>query len=234
MRDTEQMQVRKLECNRNELAEDVLAVEQNVALEVDRELLIRTTCSPGRLREWALGYLLSEGHISEPEDVESMEVGSSPLRVALASSAPIEFVPPAPVASDLIVDRSLILAFAEEVVTQAAVFHETGGTHVMAIITKAEIVALVEDISRSCALEKALGLALIEDVDFSRSLAFLSSRVPSRMVAKLARCGVPIVAAVSAPTVDAVRLAEQLDICLCGFVRADRLNVYTHGWRVGL
>jgi len=92
----------------------------------------------------------------------------------------------------------------------------------------------VEDISRTCALEKAIGEALLRGVDFEQSFAFLSSRVPSRMITKLARCGVPIVAAVSAPTMDAVRLAERLNICLCGFVRDERLNVYAHGWRIGL
>ena len=54
------------------------------------------------------------------------------------------------------------------------------------------------------------------------------------MISKLARCGVPIVAAVSAPTIDAVRLAEELNVCLCGFVRGERMNVYANGWRLGL
>lgn len=104
----------------------------------------------------------------------------------------------------------------------------------MAVSSASGLVALAEDISRTCALEKALGHALVQRADFSQSLAFLSSRVPSRMIAKLARCGIPIVAAVSAPTIDAVRLAEELNVCLCGFVRGDRLNVYAHGWRVSL
>ena len=127
-----------------------------------------------------------------------------------------------------------ILAVAREVVNTAEGFRETGGTHAIAVATETEIVAFSEDISRTCALEKALGIALLQRTDFASSLAFLSSRVPSRMISKLARCGVPLVAAVSAPTSDAVRLAEELDVCLCGFVRGKRLNVYAHGWRIGL
>ena len=228
---TKRVLIRRLEGDRVESIEDTLVVEQNVALEVNGELVIRTTCSPGGLREWAFGVLFSEGWISRPEDVKVLGEDAGFVTVELSSSGPASL---RPVDSDLVVERNRLRKLAAEAGERATVFRETGGTHAMGVVDGTGIRTLVEDISRTCALEKAIGEALIAGVDFGQSFSVLSSRVPFRMVRKLARCGIPIVAAVSAPTAEAVDLAEELGICLCGFVRCDRMNVYSHGWRIGL
>ena len=229
---TERSPIRRIDGNRVESIDDTLVVEADVAIELRGDELIRTVCSPGHLRAWAIGYLLSEGLIRHPDDVQGIREADGVFSVELSASAPTEPTPLAPVRSDWRAPPERILAVAREAVEKAELFQQTGGTHAMAVANETEIVAFVEDVSRTCALEKALGLALLEGADFGRCLAFLSSRVPSRMIAKLARCGIPIVAAISAPTIDAARLAEALDVCLCGFVRGERLNVYAGGWRV--
>jgi FdhD protein len=231
---TEGCSVKRVQSGEVETVEDTLVVENHVAIEIDGEGLIRTMCSPGQLREWVIGYVFSEGRIACPEDVAEIREADGVFSVELAKSVPSGPAPLAPIESDLTIDPQRLLSVAQEVLERADVFRRTGGTHAMAIANQSGIGSLAEDISRTCALEKALGIALLQGADFSRSFASLSSRVPSRMIAKLARCGIPIVAAVSAPTVNAVRLAEELNVCLCGFVRDERLNVYTHGWRVGL
>jgi len=231
---TERFPIQWVQSGDVEIVDDILVTEANVAIALRDSELIRTTCSPGQMREWVLGYLLSEGFIAGLDDVAEIHERQDSFSVALAESAPSQPAPIAPVESDLTVEPDRLLEIAREVQRRATVFERTGGTHVMAVSSASGLVALAEDISRTCALEKALGIALLQRVDFANSFAFLSSRVPSRMIAKLARCGIPIVAAVSAPTVNAVRLAEELNVCLCGFVRDERLNVYTHGWRVGL
>lgn len=232
METTERVPIKRMRSGDVASTDDTLVVEQDVAIALGGETLLRTTCSPGELGEWVLGYLFSEGLILEPEDVDRVHSQGSVFCVDLARHVRIE--PPVPAMSDLVLGADRLLETAEEIAGRATVFGATGGTHVMAIADRTQVLAWVEDISRTCALEKAIGEALLRGVDFAQSFAFLSSRVPSRMITKLARCGVPIVAAVSAPTMDAVRLAEQLNICLCGFVRDERLNVYAHGWRIGL
>ncbi len=231
---TEDAPIRRYDGGKARDVEDTLVTEANVAIALHGEELIRTACSPGRLREWVIGYLFSEGHIARPDDVEEIREAAGVFSVELTASAPTEPGPLTPVESDWRSTAERILAVATETAEKAEIFRRTGGTHAMAMANETDVVASVEDVSRTCALEKALGIALLQGVDFAHSLAFLSSRVPSRMIAKLVRCGVPIAAAVSAPTIDAVRLAEALDVCLCGFVRGERLNVYAHGWRVGL
>ncbi|MBU0595509.1 formate dehydrogenase accessory sulfurtransferase FdhD [Candidatus Bipolaricaulota bacterium] len=214
--------------------DDTLVTELNVAIQLHSKELIRATCSPGHLHEWVIGYLLSEGYIAKPGDVAEIEEADGVFGVRLSDLAPTEPREAARLESELIVEPQRVLDIARGVVSQADVFHRTGGTHAMAIATEHEVFAFAEDISRTCALEKALGIALLEGAEFGQCVAFLSSRVPSRMLIKLARCGIPIVAAVSAPTADAVRIAERLNVCLCGFVRDEKMNVYAHGWRLGL
>jgi FdhD protein len=114
------------------------------------------------------------------------------------------------------------------------VFRETGGTHAAALGDFTGIKSFFEDISRTCALEKAVGDGLLRGIDFSKTFIFLSSRVSKGMVEKAARCGIPIIAGVSAPTLQAVERAQTLGICLCGFVRDKRLNIYANKWRVKL
>jgi len=215
-----------------ESADDVVVVEQPVSIVVDGTPRIETTCSPGELGEWVIGYLFSEGWIVSPDDVDEIRHDGGEYRVRLHAGAHLRDV--AAVRSDFVMGIGRIQDVSADVTRQAAIFEATGGTHAAAIVNEKGILAFVEDISRTCALEKAIGEAVLMGVDFSETLLFLSSRVPSRAVVKAARCGIPIVAAVSAPTADAVRHADDLNICLCGFVRGDRLNVYAHGWRLGL
>lgn len=232
MRKTERVPIKRVQSGEVEAVDDTLVVEQEVSITLDGEILLRTTCSPGELGEWVIGYLFSEGLIANPEDVREIHNEDGQFSVRLSRHVLPER--PISVRSELVLSTDRLLDVAKEVGDRADVFNETGGAHAMAIASAAEILGLAEDISRTCALEKVIGEALLRGIDFGQSFAFLSSRVPSRMITKLARCGIPIVAAVSAPTAKAVRLAEELNVCLCGFVRDERLNVYTHGWRIGL
>jgi len=212
--------------------DDAVAAERDVAIEVAGEILVRATCSPDELGEWVLGHLFSEGLISTPKDVRDIHGGEGTFTIRLSHrTSP---APPDPVESDWVLGPNRILEVAAEVGERTNAFKETGGTHAAALADSERVLALVEDVSRTCALEKAIGEGLLRGIDFAHTLVFVSSRVPARMVGKLARCDVPIVAAVSAPTAAAVRSAEALNVCLCGFVRGERMNVYTHAWRVEL
>jgi len=63
-------------------------------------------------------------------------------------------------------------------------------------------------------------------------MLFFSGRVSSEILVKTARLGVPLIVSRSAPTDLALELAEQLNVTVVGFARGQRMNVYTHGYRV--
>jgi FdhD protein len=76
-------------------------------------------------------------------------------------------------------------------------------------------------------MDKVIGRALLTRQDFGGLVALLSGRISFEMALKTARAGIPILAAVSAPTSLALKLARELDLTLAGFVRGQRLNIYT-------
>lgn len=115
-----------------------------------------------------------------------------------------------------------------------AVFRQTGATHAifLAQAGTGQVILGAEDVGRHNAFDKVVGQALIKNLSTGDKIALLSGRASFEMVYKAARAGIPLMASVSAPTSLAVRLAELQGITLMGFVRGERLNVYTHLGRI--
>jgi len=81
-------------------------------------------------------------------------------------------------------------------------------------------------------MDKVIGRCLMRNRDMTAMVAMLSGRISFEMALKAIRAGIPILAAVSAPTSMALELAEELNLTLVGFVRGQRLNIYTHPERI--
>ena len=116
------------------------------------------------------------------------------------------------------------------------VFEQTGGLHAAAVCDAGgEVLCVREDVGRHNAVDKVIGWAATERrLPLAGMVMFVSGRCSFEVVQKAAVAGVPLVAAVSAPTSLAVDLADQVGMTLVGFLRGDTMNVYSHDHRVSL
>ena len=227
---TTERPIHRFSNGRVEAISDLLVIEQSMTLYLDDEVILSTACSPGNQRELAYGYLLSSGLIGGVDDVISLREAEGEIHLALRERRPDKGL--ASIEWPFSIAAELMLATATLVRERGEIFQRTGGTHAAAIRDFAGETIFVEDISRACAMDKAIGEALLCAVDLARTFIFLSSRISEGMLEKIARCGIPIVGCVSAPTAQAVERAQELGLCLCGFVRGERMNIYSHEERI--
>ena len=218
--------------------------------------------TPRDLRDFAIGFSLTEGIVQSADEIESVDVvaldDGIELRMWLASEKAeriserrrhiagptgcgicgLESIaeavrPVAVVPRGRIFSPAGIMAAMAAVAPLQALNIETRAVHAAAFWTPLHgIVAIREDVGRHNALDKLAGALAQQELRAGDGMVLLTSRVSVEMVQKAASMGAPLMVAVSAPTALAVRMADAAGITLCAIARADGFEVFTHPQRI--
>jgi FdhD protein len=240
---------------------DLLAVEEPLEIQVDGEPLIVTMRTPGHDIDLAAGFLFTEGLLAGLGDVRqirmcddnvvavTMQPGSALLRTAarnfMATSAcgvcgkdsieAIRVRSAFDVAADQVQVSPAVLAGLPDQLREAQrVFSHTGGLHAAGLFTPdGTLLALREDVGRHNAVDKLAGWALRSGLlPLAGHILLVSGRASFELAQKAVMMGVPVLAAVSAPSSLAASLAGEAGMTLIGFLRGTTMNVYTGEQRV--
>lgn len=127
------------------------------------------------------------------------------------------------------VEPALLPGLVDRLRSGQGVFDRTGGLHAAGLFTRAgELASLREDVGRHNAVDKVVGRALLDkSLPAGDSILVVSGRAGYEIVQKSITAGIPILAAVGAPSSLAVALAREFNQTLVGFLKGERFNVYS-------
>jgi FdhD protein len=232
-----------------------VAVEEPLEIRIGGAAVAVTMRTPGHDEELALGFCVSEGlrpHAARiPADLSANAVDvdagafdrerlqrsfytSSSCGVCGKGALEAVAVEADRIDDRVVVSASTLSALPDIMRSGQAAFAATGGLHATGLFdANGVLLCLREDVGRHNAMDKVVGWAFMERrLPLRASIMCVSGRLSFELVQKAAVAGCPIVAAVGAPSSLAIDLAGDRGLTICGFVRRDRLNVYTAAWRV--
>lgn len=154
--------------------------------------------------------------------------GKTSIEFIRQQFAPIDFSP------RIQIEAAKLLELPERLRVAQGNFARTGGIHAAAIFDlDGNLIVLREDIGRHNAVDKAIGRAFLDDLlPLKNHIMIVSGRSSLEIVQKALAAGIPIVAAVSAPSTLAVNFARESNQTLIGFLRPPTFNIYAHIERV--
>ncbi|MBU3109971.1 formate dehydrogenase accessory sulfurtransferase FdhD [Clostridium lacusfryxellense] len=244
--------------------DELLVCEYSLTIFLNKKKLATLLCSPEKLRELTLGFLRTERLITSLDDITNFDLDEEKGIVEVETinkdtsresfySKKVDLesikstsskVPGAqnflnevncePVVSDVRLDVNKIYDFMTKDLDYSEVFKTTGGVHCVALCDAVEIRVIAEDVARHNALDKVIGEALINDIYLKDKIIILSGRVSLEMILKAAKLQIPVIISKSAPTSLSVSLAKKVNITLVGFVRGNKMNIYSNGERINL
>lgn len=238
-----------------------LPEEVPVALVYHGSTLAVMMATPADIADLARGFTLTEG-IARPDQVTDLDIVQSasgiearmwldpdcaaalterrrmlagPVGCGLCGIESLEqALRPLPqVAGDWTLPQAEVMAAPDALRAHQPLHDQTRAMHAAGFWVAGQgIVMAREDVGRHNALDKLIGALLAAGLDPASGAAVLTSRVSTEMVQKSAYARAPVIIAVSAPTAQAVRLADGAGITLAALVRSDGFDLFTHAQRI--
>jgi len=244
-----------------EYLQDDLTIEEPLEIRIGGKPLATTMRTPGNDDELAAGFLVSEAIVHDRRAIVEISAdGGNRVIVSLAEGVKLKLNSgqrfgtissscglcgktsideirqnfPAIEAANVRIDIETLLSLPEKLRKAQSDFARTGGIHAAGIFDSGGKLKIVrEDIGRHNAVDKAIGRAFLDrSLPLNQHLLLVSGRASFEIVQKALAAGIPIIAAVSAPSTLAVDFARESNQTLIGFLRQPSFNIYSHIERV--
>ena len=244
-----------------EYLRDDLTIEEPLEIQIGGKTLATTMRTPGHDDELAAGFLVSEAIVRDRSAIAGISrdgdnrvivnlgrsvklklnsvqrFGTISSSCGLCGKTSIDAIRqsfPAIELTDVRIDIKTLLSLPEKLRKAQSDFSRTGGIHAAGVFdSSGELKIVREDIGRHNAVDKVIGRAFLDRLlPLNRHVLLVSGRASFEIVQKALGAGVPIVAAVSAPSTLAAEFARESNQTLIGFLRPPSFNIYSHIERV--
>jgi FdhD protein len=230
MAELQRAEIQRVSGHSRKADSDVVITEGRVQLKLNGRDYRSFYCLPTRLEEMVRGHLVAEG-ICLPSGIGDIAVRADGEGFVVEAAVRRRRVRMREIKSKVRISAADIWVMAGELNEHGALYKETGATHVVGIFG-GDSAVFAEDISRHCAIDKAIGLALQNGVDPAACALVTSCRQTESTVRKAVYSRIPVVVSVAAVTSLAVETAKEYGITLIGFARNHSFNIYSHQERV--
>jgi FdhD protein len=254
--------IRKVHGAASEAIQDFVAVEEPLEIRIGDKPLSITMRTPGHDLELAAGFLFGEGLLGSAEDIDRIESKSGNVvtvtlhdgvevddarlernfymssSCGICGKASIDAIHASGCTmlprDGFAVAVQFVHGLPAKLRESQAVFDRTGGLHAAALFDgDGSLRSVREDVGRHNAVDKVIGAEVLTGrTPLSRTILLVSGRASFELVQKAVMAGIPVLAAVGAPSSLAVDLAQRFQMTLLGFVRDGRFNIYSGSWRV--
>lgn len=232
---------------------DRIAVEKRIVVCINGKEVLSMFATPVMVRELVAGILATEPIIQGGWCADRMSIqygddvvvdvpaeGTVSMEGAVITSGCIGGVTfpkrmtIVPTADPFTIPAAQLKALFQRFQKASQLYQATGCVHSAALSDGDDILCLAEDIGRHNAVDKIIGFGILEQIPFAGKIMLASGRLSSEIVAKCAKWQIPVVASRTSPTSLAIDIAEKGGVTVVGFIRADRMNVYTNPQRIRL
>lgn len=236
--------------------DDLVAEECILHLDINSEVSFDVIFTPDNIKNFVYGNLFTEGFISSIDEVLTYqenqkstlinimvtlknfsrqkkylkknynivwtECGSAPEIKRLTDQIK-------PIENKLVIKAKNIFKILNEVKIKNELFKQTGALHYAFIFdNKFNLEFYSYDIGRHNAVDKVVGAQLRKNGNFHNKVMFVTGRISSDLVLKCLRARIPFILSRSAPLENAIELANKYNLCLIGFLRGKRFNIYSN------
>ncbi|HEX6895736.1 MAG TPA: formate dehydrogenase accessory sulfurtransferase FdhD [Bryobacteraceae bacterium] len=253
--------VQKIDGDGSSSLQDLLAIEEPLEIRLGDQTVSITMRTPGHDTELAAGFLYTEGILSSARQIRHIHASKNAVSVDLNPDVEIDLerlrrnfyttsscgvcgkasiealhVQGCPVLprNGLVISSAAIHRLPDVLRGDQRVFDLTGGLHGAALFDAEGNLTLVrEDVGRHNAVDKLIGSEFLAGhLPLSEKLLLVSGRASFELTQKAVMAGIPILAAVGAPSSLAVETARRFNMTLLGFVRDGRFNIYSGSSRI--